>query len=89
MEETMLMEFSNTSLPRRVSRQSRPSMSEWLLHILHESGAQTLDQVGTLIPSANWAQLFLAVDKLTREGAIELRFAGHGEYVLTPRARNA
>lgn len=62
-----------------------PSMSEWVLHILHERGGQTLDEIGALLPNANWAQLFLAIDKLTRDGAIELRFAGRGEYWLNLR----
>jgi hypothetical protein len=84
MKELMLMERDERSVVRRrVSLRQCPSMREWVLNILHERGAQTLEEVAGLLPSTNWAQLLLAIDKLDRDGAIDLRFVGHGEYLLS------
>jgi hypothetical protein len=60
-------------------------MQEWVLSIHHEHGMHTLDEVGMLVPPGNWAQLFLAIDSLSRDGPIELRWFRHGEYLLTMR----
>ncbi len=62
---------------------NEPERHEWLLEILERNGPQTLDDLGASIPSACWAQLFLAVDRLSRSGAIALRVIGRGEYVVS------
>ena len=83
MKERMLMERGETSAAAVVaSLHQCPSMREWVLSLLRERGAQTLDEVAALLPSTNWAQLLLAIDNLDRQGAIELRFVGDGEYLL-------
>jgi len=63
-----------------------PSVEEWVLGTLQERGPQTLDQFGASLPQANWAQLLLAIDRLTRQGEISMRIHGHGDYLiaLTP-----
>jgi hypothetical protein len=87
MKETILIERTDevSVITGRVSLQQCPSMKGWVLGILHEHGRQTLDEIGVLLPHANWAQLFLAIDKLNRDGAIGLRSIGHGEYLLNLR----
>lgn len=57
------------------------SMEEWLLNVLEHQGMQTLDQLGLLLPAGNWAQLFLALDRLSRSGNIVLWSNGRGEYL--------
>jgi hypothetical protein len=61
----------------------KPSMDEWVLSILQEHGTQTLDRLGALLPHVNWAQLFLAIDRLSRSGHIALWSPGFGDYLIT------
>ena len=70
---------------QRSTLQECPSMKEWVLSILYERGMQTLDDLGAWLPQANWAQLFLAIDSLSRDGIIELRRVGQGDYLLSLR----
>jgi hypothetical protein len=77
MKETTVMERAD-----RLFLQQCPSMKEWVLSTVREHGMVTLDELGTFLPQANWAQLFLAIDRLSRDGAIRLRLLGNGEYLL-------
>jgi hypothetical protein len=61
----------------------RPSLDEWVIAVLQQRGTQTLDQLGKLLPEANWAQLFLAIDRLSRSGKISLWSPGFGDYLIT------
>jgi hypothetical protein len=70
-----------------VSWQEWPSMEEWLLDALQRHGMQTLDQLGLLLPAGNWAQLFLALDRLSRSGSIVLWSNGRGEYLARVKDR--
>lgn len=63
--------------------QEQPSIDGWVLDALHQHGAQTLDQMANLLPERNWAQLFLAIDRLSRSGKISLSTRGVGEYLIT------
>jgi hypothetical protein len=62
-----------------------PSMQEWVLSTLQEHGVCSLDELGALLPGTNWSQLFLAIDRLSRGGAIGLRSLGNVEYLLNLR----
>lgn len=79
MNKTTLMERAD-----RLSLQQWPSMKEWILSLLHEHGLHTLDELGVLLPRTNWAQLFLAIDGLSRDGAIDLRWLD-GDYWVNVR----
>jgi hypothetical protein len=80
------MEFRNRRQPmQEATLTAYPSMQEWVLHTLQEHGVCTLDELGALLPDANWAQVFLAIDHLSRDGAIGLRSLGNGEYLLNLR----
>ncbi|MER3422912.1 MAG: hypothetical protein C4293_06445 [Nitrospiraceae bacterium] len=61
----------------------RPSVEEWVLGVLRDRGAQTLDQLGGSLPEVNWAQLFLAIDRLSRSGKISMWNMGPGDYLLS------
>jgi hypothetical protein len=68
---------------RRTFVQEKPSIDDWLLSALQQHGTQTLDQIGTLLPEANWAQVFLAIDRLSRSGKIALWSPGFGERLIS------
>jgi hypothetical protein len=72
---------------RRAHVQEKPSIDEWILGVLQQHGTQTLDQIGKLLPEVNWAQLFLAIDRLSRSGQISLWSPGFGDYLITVNQR--
>jgi hypothetical protein len=59
-----------------------PSVEEWVLGTLQEGGPQTLDQLAESLPEANWAQLLLAIDRLSRHGDISMRSHPPGDYLI-------
>ena len=63
--------------------QERPSVDEWVIGLLQERGAQTLDQLADSVPGVNWAQFFLAVDRLSRSGQILLWHREWGDYLVS------
>ena len=73
------------------SIEERFSIEQWVLDVLEREGMQTLDQLGSLLPSGNWARLFLALDRMSRSGRIALWSNGRGEYlakVKDPQCRS-
>jgi predicted transcriptional regulator len=58
-----------------VSRQER-------LLIFLEGGARTLDELSSML-DMSWDQVFLAVDTLSRSGAVSLRMTGAREYAVS------
>ena len=75
---------TNTTVQERTAlANERPSLDEWVIAVLQQRGTQTLDQLGKLLPEANWAQLFLAIDRLSRSGKISLWSPGFGDYLIT------
>jgi hypothetical protein len=65
------------------SLQNSPSIDEWITAALRGKGEQTLDALGSLLPETNWAQLFLAVDRLSRAKKIRIRQTSDHDYVLS------
>jgi hypothetical protein len=63
----------------------RPSIEEWVIATIRERGPHTLDQLGALLPQANWSQLLLAVDRLSRHGDISVRMHSRGDYLIAVR----
>jgi hypothetical protein len=84
------METANETLPGEcasASMEERPSIEEWVLDVLEREGMQTLDQLGLLLPSGNWARLFLALDRMSRSGRIVLWSNGRGDYLAKLKDR--
>ena len=84
------METANETLPGEcasASMEERPSIEEWVLDVLEREGMQTLDQLGLLVPSGNWARLFLALDRMSRSGRIVLWSNGRGDYLAKLKDR--
>jgi hypothetical protein len=65
------------------SLQNSPSIDEWITAPLRAKGQQTLDALGSLLPETNWAQLFLAVDRLSRAERIRIRQTSDHDYLLS------
>jgi hypothetical protein len=65
------------------SLQNSPSIDEWITAALRAKGQQTLDALGSLLPETNWAQLFLAVDRLSRAERIRIRQTSDHDYLLS------
>ncbi len=74
------------SAPGAALVEELPSMEEWVLDVLEREGMQTLDQLGLLLPSGNWARLFLALDRMSRAGSIVLWSNGRGSYLAKVKA---
>jgi hypothetical protein len=46
-------------------------------------GTCSLDELADLLPSYSWAQVFSAVDRLTREGTLSLTHQAPFQYLLS------
>ena len=66
----------------RQSEHSRDT-DERLLDLLHNKGPLTLENLCSLA-GVSWPQGFLAIDRLSRSGAVSLRQARRGEYRVSP-----
>lgn len=84
---TILGEVIREMDDRRTMVQEKPSIDEWVLAALQQHGTQSLDQMSKLLPEVNWAQLFLAIDRLSRSGKISLWSPGFGDYLITANKR--
>ncbi|MGH8712156.1 MAG: hypothetical protein ACREVA_12750, partial [Burkholderiales bacterium] len=60
----------------------RCSTDERLLSALRGEGPQTIEMLASL-PGLSWPQVFMAVDRLSRSGAVSLRPTGRGEYQVS------
>lgn len=58
------------------------STDEQLLAILGEVGPRTIEELSSL-PGMSWPPVFLALDRLSRSGAVSLRPSGRGEYQVS------
>ena len=61
----------------------RPSAAEWIVDLLRTDGPQTMDQLANAVPGINWAQFFLAVDRLTRSGQVRVWPPHNGDYLVS------
>ncbi|WP_447983547.1 hypothetical protein [Nitrospira sp. Nam74] len=66
-----------------VAAQEGRSVDEYLVGLLREKGAQTLDHLGQSLPNVNWPRLFLAIDRLSRAGRIAISLPQQGDYLIS------
>ena len=52
-------------------------------------GTCSLDELIALLPGYSWAQVFAAVDRLTREGTVTLQHPGPLHYLLSLAPRQS
>lgn len=50
---------------------------------LARAGTCSLDELAALLPCYSWAQVFAAVDRLTREGTVALKHPAPFRYLLS------
>jgi hypothetical protein len=67
------MELHTTS---PIDTRDRVLPEQLILDRLREDRRITVEAVGALVPELSWAQLFLAIDRLSRRGSVELRRQG-------------
>lgn len=56
---------------------------------LARAGTCSLDELAALLPSYSWAQVFAAVDRLTREGTVALKHPAPFRYLLSLAPRQS
>jgi len=56
---------------------------------LARAGTCSLDELAALLPGYSWAQVFAAVDRLTREGTVALQHPAPFRYLLSLARRRS
>ncbi len=59
------------------------SAEQSLVNALGTRGTATLDELVDALPQHTWNQIFLAVDRLSRNGTLTIRHVGRLRYLLT------
>jgi len=77
------MEVTMNAIANEVS--ASLSTDELLLEALRGMQPQTIESLCTLLPGMTWSQVFLAVDRLSRAGAVSLQPTQRCEYQVSLR----
>jgi hypothetical protein len=64
-------------------------IEEAVVETLQSSGPCCLDDVVTYLPNFSWGEVFLAVDRMSRDGRVSLLQLGSSTYQITLRAQFA
>lgn len=59
------------------------SIESAIHHQLARAGTCSLDKLTALLPDYSWAQVFAAVDRLTREGTVALKHPAPLHYLIS------
>ncbi len=62
-------------------------IEEAVVETLQSSGPCCLDDVVTYLPNYSWGEVFLAVDRMSRDGRVSLLQLGCSTYQITLRAQ--
>jgi hypothetical protein len=62
-------------------------IEEAVVETLQRSGPCCLDDVVTYLPNFSWGEVFLAVDRMSRDGRVSLLQLGCSTYQITLRAQ--
>jgi hypothetical protein len=54
-----------------------------VMEIIRRSSQCDLEDVAFACPGLTWNQVFMAIDRLSREGAVNLRNSGPGRYTVS------
>ena len=70
-------------------------IEEAIVETLQRSGPCCLDEIVTYLPNFSWGEVFLAVDRMSRDGRVSLRQLGYSDLsdhppltVCTPQFSN-
>ena len=58
-------------------------IEEAIVETLRRSGPCCLDDVVTYLPNLSWGEVFLAVDRMSRDGRVFLLQLGYSTYQIT------
>jgi hypothetical protein len=62
-------------------------VEEAIVETLQRSGPCCLDEVVTDLRNFSWGEVFLAVDRMSRDGRVSLLQLGYSTYQITLRAQ--
>ena len=62
-------------------------IEEAVVETLQKSGPCCLDDVVTYLPNFSWGEVFLAVDRMSRDGRVSLLQLGYSTYQITLRSQ--
>ena len=62
-------------------------IEEAIVEKLQRSGPCCLDDVVTSLPDSSWGEVFLAVDRMSRDGRLSLLQLGYSTYQITLKER--
>jgi hypothetical protein len=62
-------------------------IEEAVVETLQRSGPCCLDDVVTFLPNFSWGEVFVAVDRMSRDGRVSLLQLGCSTYQITLRAQ--
>ncbi len=65
------------------------AQEEAIIELLQRTGPCCLDDVVTYLPDLSWGEVFVAVDRMSRDGRLLLRQLGYSVYQIALRARLA
>ena len=65
------------------------SIEEAIIETLRRSGPCCLDDVVAYLPNLSWGEVFLAVDRMSRDGRLLLRQLGGSTYQIVLRSQFA
>lgn len=60
-----------------------PTVCALILHELEHYGPCTIETLTSTLPHCSWNQLFMAIDTLSREGALLLRPQARSQYLVS------
>ena len=71
------------------NRPKQPSPIESVIfEELHRTGACTFEELVRTLPDYSWSQVFLAVDRLSRDGLLQLKRQGRFDYLISIASKN-
>jgi hypothetical protein len=56
---------------------------EAVIELLERTGSCSLDDVITYLPTLSWGEVFIAVDRMSRDGRVLLHQVGYSTYRIT------
>jgi hypothetical protein len=65
------------------------AQEEAIIELLQRTGPCCLDDVVTYLPDLSWGEVFVAVDRMSRDGRLLLRQLGYSAYQIALRAQSA
>ena len=61
----------------------RDETDERILGLLRRHGTHSLDELSIVLPEVGWSKVFLAVDRLSREGKVNIGPPQRGDYQVS------